>query len=524
MQRLRGRRGRRARLDDDRRVGLDVPNANTMFVHAPHRFGLAQLYQLRGRVGRSHRRAYCYLLVPDTDRSPTPSAGSRCWSITPSSARATGSRSRTWRCAARATCSAPSSRASCTRSGSTSYLRMLEETVRSLRGQGVTAQPAPPDVVLDRPAHLPDGYVPDDDVKLDLYRRLARARHSGEIDGLRDELRERFGPLPDEAETLLTWRIFGSWAQRWACSTCWSGATRRGSPSGRDLAQAHRPHIGAGRRAAGAEVRRTVPLSLRCFVWAASRSFPRWSGRCGKRRDELGVRSHVSGAENSLEAPDSRLPTFPNQNVSSYGVLMPRLALVMSVLVGSLAACSSFRDLFLAHADVAAEAGSRKLTPERLAQIMNSGKGIKADREVAKFVANIWVDYSLFGQAVANGKVPLDSASIARAMWPQVAELKGTHWHDTLTARRSAFPPTAADSLYRGNDVRVLQHILYRVPPNAVPEVRSAARKKAEGTLARIKRGARLWPDSCAGFGRSGKQGRSRVLATESGQIRARVR
>ena len=169
---------------------------------------------------------------------------------------------------------------------------------------------------------------------------------------------------------------------------------------------------------------------------------------------------------------------------------MPRLALLMSVLVGSLTACSSFRDLFSAHADVAAEAGTRKLTPERLAQIMNSGKGIKADREVAKFVANVWVDYSLFGQAVANGKVPLDSASIARAMWPQIAELKGTHWHDTLTARRSAFPPTAADSLYRGNDVRVLQHILYRVPPNAVPEVRNAARKKAEGTLARIKRGA----------------------------------
>src|SRR4029079_14216645 len=83
------------------------------------------------------------------------------------------------------------------------YLRWLEETVRALRGQGTAEQPLPPEVVLDRPAHLPDGYVPDDDVKLDLYRRLARAGTSGDIDGLRDELRERFGPLPAEAETLL---------------------------------------------------------------------------------------------------------------------------------------------------------------------------------------------------------------------------------------------------------------------------------------------------------------------------------
>jgi hypothetical protein len=104
---------------------------------------------------------------------------------------------------------------------------------------------------------------------------------------------------------------------------------------------------------------------------------------------------------------------------------MGRFALFAGLLAASLGACSSFRDLFTAHADVAAEAGSRKLTPERLAQIMTSGKGIKPDREVAKFVANVWVDYTLFGQAVANGKLPLDSTNIARAVWPQLAELKG---------------------------------------------------------------------------------------------------
>jgi hypothetical protein len=170
---------------------------------------------------------------------------------------------------------------------------------------------------------------------------------------------------------------------------------------------------------------------------------------------------------------------------------MGRIVLIVSFLLGtSLTACSSFRDLFSAHPDVAAEATSHRLSPERLAQIMISGKGIRPNREAATFVSNVWIDYTLFAQAVANGKLPLDSASIAQAVWPQLAELRGSHWHDTLMARRSAIPPNAADSVYQGNELRVLQHILYRVPPNAVPEVRSVARKKAEGTLARIKRGA----------------------------------
>jgi hypothetical protein len=166
------------------------------------------------------------------------------------------------------------------------------------------------------------------------------------------------------------------------------------------------------------------------------------------------------------------------------------VSLVALLLAVSLAACSSFRDLFSAHADVAAEAGDQHLSPERLAQIMNGGKGIKPNRDAANFVANVWIDYALFAQAVANGKLPLDSASIAQAVWPQLAELKGNHWHDSLMARRSKISPAAADSVYKANDVRVLQHILYRVPPNAVPEVKSVARKKAEGTLARLRQGA----------------------------------
>jgi len=143
-------------------------------------------------------------------------------------------------------------------------MRWLEETVRALRGQGTVEQPAPPEVVLDRSAHLPDGYIPDDDVKLDLYRRLARAVESGEIDGLRDELRERFGALPDAADMLLDMtrlRVMGA-------ALGLQNVLVRGDEARLTFRPGTQPRL-AGLTSAlddvqlAAEVRRTVPLSLR---------------------------------------------------------------------------------------------------------------------------------------------------------------------------------------------------------------------------------------------------------------------
>jgi transcription-repair coupling factor (superfamily II helicase) len=125
-------------------------------------------------------------------------------------------------------------------------------------------QPAPPDVVLDRPAHLPDRFIPDDDAKLDLYRRLARAASSGDIDGLRDELRERFGPLPPEAEMLLDMarlRVLGA-------ALGLQHVLVRGDEARLTFRAGTAPRL-AGLTTAlddvqlAAEVRRTVPLSLR---------------------------------------------------------------------------------------------------------------------------------------------------------------------------------------------------------------------------------------------------------------------
>ena len=243
--------------------GLDVPNANTMVVHDAHRFGLAQLYQLRGRVGRSHRRAYCYLLVPDTIDAD---AEERLKVLEHHTDLGAGYRialkDLELRGAGNLLGAEQSGHAQAV--GFDLYLRWLEETVRALRGQGGGEQPLPPDVVLDRPAHLPDGYVPDDDVKLDLYRRLARSASSGEIDALRDEMRERFGPPPAEAETLLDMarlRVTGG-------ALGLQHVLVRGDEARLTFRAGTQPRL-AGLTAAlddvqlAAEVRRTVPLSLR---------------------------------------------------------------------------------------------------------------------------------------------------------------------------------------------------------------------------------------------------------------------
>ena len=185
--------------------GLDVTNANTMIVHRANHFGLAQLYQLRGRVGRGHRRAYCYLLVPDNLDAEAEERlkllehhtelGSGYWlAVRDLEIRGAGNLLGTEQ----------SGHAQAV--GYDLYMRWLAETVRALKsGDGGEAVPgAAPEVVLDGAAHLPERWLPDEDVKLDIYRRLARVTGVGEITALREELKDRFGPLPVEAERLLT--------------------------------------------------------------------------------------------------------------------------------------------------------------------------------------------------------------------------------------------------------------------------------------------------------------------------------
>jgi hypothetical protein len=170
---------------------------------------------------------------------------------------------------------------------------------------------------------------------------------------------------------------------------------------------------------------------------------------------------------------------------------MRRNVILVAGLALGLVGCGNFRDLFSAHADVAAEADGQQLSSGRLAQILSSGgKGVKINRETADFVANVWIDYALLGQAVAKHKLPLDSVSVAEAVWPEISELKGTHWHDSLMARRGSVSDAAVDSLYKVPDTRLLQHILFGARPTDDAAKKAAVKQKAEATLAQIRKGA----------------------------------
>jgi transcription-repair coupling factor (superfamily II helicase) len=179
--------------------GLDVPNANTMFVNRADHFGLAQLYQLRGRVGRSHRRAYCYLLVPDTVDLD---AEARLKVLEHHTELGSGYRIALKDLELRGAGNllGPEQSGFVHAVGFDMYLRLLEETVNRVKQGGGTPKLVPSDVSLDVPAFLPDDYVVSPEAKLDLYRRLTAVTEPAAIDALRAEVRDRFGPLPAPAE------------------------------------------------------------------------------------------------------------------------------------------------------------------------------------------------------------------------------------------------------------------------------------------------------------------------------------
>ncbi len=182
--------------------GLDVSNANTLIVTRADRFGLSQLYQIRGRVGRWDRRAYCYLVVPER---MTVDAERRLRVLEHHTELGSGYqialRDLEVRGAGNLLGEDQSGFAHAV--GIDTYMRLMEDAVRNLRGAPDPADRPRPDVGLDRDAYLPDDYIADPHQKLHLYRRLSKARARDDVEELAAEIADRYGRLPPQAAATL---------------------------------------------------------------------------------------------------------------------------------------------------------------------------------------------------------------------------------------------------------------------------------------------------------------------------------
>ena len=183
--------------------GLDIPNANTIVIDRADRFGLAQLYQLRGRVGRSNRRAYAYLFLPPQG-TLTDDARRRIEAIQDLSELGAGYRLATHDLEIRGAGNLLGAEQSghVAAVGYDLYMEMVEEAIAELRGQGVE-EAVEPEIRLPLPALLPESYVPDVNQRLVLYKQLSAARDPEELQAIRSDLLDRFGPLPSETQSLL---------------------------------------------------------------------------------------------------------------------------------------------------------------------------------------------------------------------------------------------------------------------------------------------------------------------------------
>jgi transcription-repair coupling factor (superfamily II helicase) len=185
--------------------GIDIPQANTLIVERADTFGLSQLYQIRGRVGRSKERAYAYLFYP-SHAALTQEAAQRLSALSDYTELGAGfkiaMRDLELRGAGNLLGDEQSGHVAAL--GYELYMQMLDEAVRALEEEGEVEQEVEPvrlDVNVD--AYVPADYIPYEQAKVDTHRRIAAAREVEELDELRAELGDRFGPLPEPLENLI---------------------------------------------------------------------------------------------------------------------------------------------------------------------------------------------------------------------------------------------------------------------------------------------------------------------------------
>jgi transcription-repair coupling factor (superfamily II helicase) len=196
--------------------GLDIPRANTMFVTRADRLGLAQMYQLRGRIGRSKERAFCYLLLPASDGAAlTDEARRRLEALQRYSDLGSGFliASHDLEIRGAGELFGRKQSGSIAAVGFETYAALLEEAVAELKGEEIQ-RPRDPELNVDVPGFIPDDYVPDTGQRLDLYKRLAGAGDEDEISVILEEMVDRYGPLPAEVSVLADLMVLKSLARR----------------------------------------------------------------------------------------------------------------------------------------------------------------------------------------------------------------------------------------------------------------------------------------------------------------------
>ncbi|MGE5186664.1 MAG: transcription-repair coupling factor, partial [Acidobacteriota bacterium] len=182
--------------------GLDIPRANTMFVSRADAFGLAQLYQLRGRIGRSKDRAYCYLLVP-SPRHVTDEARRRLEALQRFTELGAGFQiaSQDLEIRGGGELLGAKQSGSIAAVGFDQYVKMLEAAVAELRGEPIHSA-IDPELAIETPGFIPDDYVPDPGQRLELYKRLSAVADDDELQAVMTEISDRYGPLPGDAVLL----------------------------------------------------------------------------------------------------------------------------------------------------------------------------------------------------------------------------------------------------------------------------------------------------------------------------------
>ena len=183
--------------------GLDFPSANTILINRADKFGLAQIYQLRGRVGRADEQAYAYLFIPH-EAGLTKDARKRLKVLMEHSNLGAGFQIAMSDLQIRGggTILGPSQSGHIAAVGYEMYLDLMERTMSELKGEPVEPD-VDPEIKVNRSTYIPETYISDIDQRLVSYKRLARMAEPSEVVGFQEELRDRFGPLPEPATALV---------------------------------------------------------------------------------------------------------------------------------------------------------------------------------------------------------------------------------------------------------------------------------------------------------------------------------